>query len=64
MLHEHLAHARVDEAAEEVVQELGLGGEVGQERADEGRGGNAGFVELGQGAQATGGERGTPPASG
>ncbi|MEU6917599.1 hypothetical protein [Streptomyces olindensis] len=66
VLHEHLAHPGLDELSEEVVEEFGLGGEVGQERADEGVGGDAGLVEFGQGAQSAGGERGADlqPADG
>ncbi|WP_307035463.1 hypothetical protein [Streptomyces canus] len=52
---------RVDESAEEVVRKLGLGGEVGQERADEGIGGDACLGEFGKGAQAAGGEWGAYP---
>jgi hypothetical protein len=58
VFHEHLAHAGLDEPAEEVVQELGQGGEVRQERADEGVSADAGLFQFGQGAQAAGGERG------
>ncbi|MGP4030178.1 hypothetical protein [Actinomadura sp. 3N407] len=42
VLQERLGDAGVDEPAEEVVEEFGLGGEVGQKRADEGVGGDAG----------------------
>ncbi|MER7563169.1 hypothetical protein ABTZ93_09380 [Streptomyces sp. NPDC097941] len=40
VFHEHLGDARFYELPEEVVQEFRLGGEVGQERADEGEGGS------------------------
>ncbi|MEU9787227.1 hypothetical protein AB0H92_40810 [Streptomyces phaeochromogenes] len=44
VFHEHLGDAGLDELPEKVVQEFGPGGEVGQERADEGEGGDAGLA--------------------